>query len=120
MILSVRHMSVDPGVRAGEITDMHGQRPCKPAASVFAAPGATRGSDLRLQKHQVIAARARFSWHTRTCRGGRRAEVRHPRLDGTIDLRPTSDEPDIDLPPTCADAGPRRWHKHRGPRWPRH
>jgi hypothetical protein len=33
MILPVRHMSVRPRDRAGQIADGHGQRPCSPPAS---------------------------------------------------------------------------------------
>jgi len=35
------------------------------------------------------------------------------RLDAAIDLRWTSDVPDIDLPRPCAVVTSRRWRKHR-------
>jgi len=77
---------------------MHGQRPYKPAASVFAVsepagfphPNASRNISHRRLRTIRITRRA-----YRSCR---QDAGRYPTLDATIDPRRTSDVPDIDLP----------------------
>lgn len=58
MILPVRHMSVHPGIRAGEIADGHGQRACAPPASGLADESLT---DPVHPRHAVQIALWRYN-----------------------------------------------------------
>jgi hypothetical protein len=115
-------MSVRPRVRAGETADMHGQRPYKPAASLFAAPPG-RAPEPRGSRNITHHCMSTILITHRACplRQAGRA-VRPPRLDAAIDLRWTSDVPaywPTDLPRTCVvmDTAPLA-QAPRGPRQP--